>query len=150
MVVERSQQLADLIAGSGCQVVIELTENERIEDYTVVGQALAGLGREVRLSVDDAGSGYASLRHVIALHPHYLKLDRSWISGLDQDETRQALVAGIVAFCQHTDTEMIAEGVETESELAALRRLDVRLAQGYLLGRPAPLGHAGQATGARS
>jgi EAL domain-containing protein (putative c-di-GMP-specific phosphodiesterase class I)/CheY-like chemotaxis protein len=150
VVVERSRQLADLIEQSGCRVVIELTENERIEDYAAVGQALAGLGREVRLSVDDAGSGYASLRHVIALHPHYLKLDRSWISGLDQDETRQALVAGIVAFCQHTATEMIAEGVETESELDALRRLDVRLAQGYLLGRPEPLGHAGHATGARS
>lgn len=150
VVVERSPQLADLIEQSGCRVVIELTENERIEDYAAVGQALAGLGREVRLSVDDAGSGYASLRHVIALHPHYLKLDRSWISGLDQDKTRQALVAGIVAFCQHTATEMIAEGVETESELAALRRLDVRLAQGYLLGRPEPLGRAGHAAGARS
>ena len=150
VVVERSRQLADLIKGSGCRVVIELTENERIEDYAAVGQALAGLGREVRLSVDDAGSGYASLRHVIALHPHYLKLDRSWISGLDQDETRQALVAGMVAFCQHTDTEMIAEGVETESELATLRELDVRLAQGYLLGRPEPIGHAGHPTSARS
>jgi EAL domain-containing protein (putative c-di-GMP-specific phosphodiesterase class I)/CheY-like chemotaxis protein len=150
VLVERCGQLADLIERSGCRVVIELTENERIEDYAAVGQALAGLGREVRLSVDDAGSGYASLRHVIALHPHYLKLDRSWISGLDQDETRQALVAGIVAFCQHTATEMIAEGVETELELATLRRLDVRLAQGYLLGRPEPLGRAGQETGART
>ena len=150
VVVERSNQLADLIGRSGCQVVIELTENERIEDYAAVGQALAGLGREVRLSVDDAGSGYASLRHVIALHPHYLKLDRSWISGLDGDETRQALVAGIVAFCQHTATEMIAEGVETEAELETLRQLDVGLAQGYLLGRPEPLGHADHTTGARS
>jgi EAL domain-containing protein (putative c-di-GMP-specific phosphodiesterase class I)/CheY-like chemotaxis protein len=146
VVVDRSDQLASLIRESGCQVVIELTENERIEDYVSVREALRRLGERVRLSVDDTGAGYASLRHVIDLHPHFLKLDRSWISGLDGDETRRALVAGMVAFCRHTDTEMIAEGVETESELETLRRLDVRLAQGYLLGRPAALREAGSTT----
>jgi EAL domain-containing protein (putative c-di-GMP-specific phosphodiesterase class I)/CheY-like chemotaxis protein len=144
VVVERTDELASLIDDSGCDVVIELTENERIEDYATVREALRGLGSNVRISVDDTGSGYASLRHVIDLHPHYLKLDRSWISGLDQDSTRQALVAGIVAFCHHTDTEMIAEGVETEPELAALRTLGVRLAQGYLLGRPEPCHQGGE------
>jgi EAL domain-containing protein (putative c-di-GMP-specific phosphodiesterase class I)/CheY-like chemotaxis protein len=139
VVVDHAEELASLIDQSECQVVIELTENERIEDYATVRRALSELGERVKVSVDDTGAGYASLRHVIDLHPHYLKLDRSWISGLDQDQTRQALVAGMVAFCRHTDTEMIAEGVETESELATLRALDVRLAQGYLLGRPAPL-----------
>ena len=146
VVVERTEQLRALIEQSGCQVVIELTENERIEDYVSVRQALHSLGEHVKLSVDDTGSGYASLRHVIDLHPHFLKLDRSWITGLDRDETRQALVAGMVAFCRHTATEMIADGVETEPELDTLRRLDVKLAQGYLLGRPAPLRPAGSAT----
>lgn len=143
VVVERADQLASMIRSSGCRVVVELTENERIEDYVSVREALSRLGEQVRISVDDTGSGYASLRHVIDLHPHFLKLDRSWISGLDRDQTRQALVAGMVAFCRHTDTEMIAEGVETESELATLRELDVRLAQGYLLGRPEPVSEAG-------
>lgn len=138
VVVEHTPELADLIRGADCQVVVELTENERIEDYVSVRRALDQLGDEVRLSVDDTGSGYASLRHVIDLHPHFLKLDRSWITGLDRDKTRQALVAGMAAFCRHTDTEMIAEGVETEQELDTLRRLDVRLAQGFLLGRPEP------------
>jgi EAL domain-containing protein (putative c-di-GMP-specific phosphodiesterase class I)/FixJ family two-component response regulator len=140
VVVGRTQDLAELIGSCRCHVVIELTENERIEDYPAVGRALTLLGTNVRLSVDDTGSGYASLRHVITLHPHFLKLDRSWISGLDQDETRQALVAGMAAFCRHTHTEMIAEGVETAPELDTLRRLDVRLGQGYLLGRPVPAG----------
>lgn len=150
VVVERTADLAGLIEESGCQVVIELTENERIEDYVSVRQALSELGERVKLSVDDTGSGYASLRHVIDLHPHFLKLDRSWISGLDRDHTRQALVAGMVAFCRHTDTEMIAEGVETDAELATLQELDVRLAQGYLLGRPAPLSAAGDQPGVRA
>ncbi|HET6963525.1 MAG TPA: EAL domain-containing response regulator [Acidimicrobiales bacterium] len=150
VVVERTEELATLISTSRCEVVVELTENERIEDYVSVRDALARLGDQVRLSVDDTGSGYASLRHVIDLHPHFLKLDRSWISGLDRDQTRQALVAGMVAFCRHTDTEMIAEGVETESELATLRELDVRLAQGYLLGRPEPANQTGGRSRARS
>lgn len=147
VVVERTTDLATLIEDSGCQVVVELTENERIEDYVSVRRALSDLGDQVKLSVDDTGSGYASLRHVIDLHPHYLKLDRSWISNLDRDHTRQALVAGMVAFCRHTDTEMIAEGVETEAELATLQELDVRLAQGYLLGRPEPVPAAGGRSG---
>ena len=146
VVVDHTEQLHALIERSGCQVVIELTENERIEDYVSVRRALRSLGEHVRLSVDDTGSGYASLRHVIDLHPHFLKLDRSWITGLDRDETRQALVAGMVAFCRHTDMEMIAEGVETEHELGTLRRLGVRMAQGYILGRPEPLRRAGTAT----
>ena len=150
VVVERSAELSALIGGSGCEVVVELTENERIEDYVSVRGALSGLGDRVRLSVDDTGAGYASLRHVIDLHPQFLKLDRSWVSGLDSDPTRQALVAGMVAFCRHTDTDMIAEGVETESELATLRALDVRLAQGYLLGRPAPARWAGHQSPSRT
>lgn len=150
VLVERTADLSRLIEASDCQVVIELTENERIEDYVRVRDALAGLGEHVKLSVDDTGSGYASLRHVIDLHPHFLKLDRSWISGLDRDQTRQALVAGMVAFCRHTDTEMIAEGVETEAELATLQEMDVRLAQGYLLGRPQPVAAAGDQSALRA
>lgn len=140
VLVERTEEVGTVIAGSGCRVVIELTENERIEDYGAVRGALGRLGGQVRLSVDDTGAGYASLRHVVDLHPDFLKLDRSWVTGLDHDPTRQALVAGMVAFCGHTGTEMIAEGVETGAELAALVELDVHLAQGYLLGRPCPAG----------
>jgi EAL domain-containing protein (putative c-di-GMP-specific phosphodiesterase class I)/AmiR/NasT family two-component response regulator len=136
VLVWHTEELADVIATASAPVVVELTENERIDDYAAVRAALGRLGPTVRLSVDDTGAGYASLRHVVDLRPDYLKLDRSWISGLERDGTRQALVAGLVGFCQHTGTDLIAEGVETPGERAALEGLSVRYAQGYLLGRP--------------
>lgn len=139
VLVGHSGRLAELVEGSEGRLVIELTENERIEDYPAVLGALESLGERVRLSVDDTGSGYASLRHVIDLRPHFLKLDRSWISGLDSDDTRQAMVAGLVAFCRHTGTELIAEGIEREPERSTLIDLGVGYGQGYLLGYPAPL-----------
>lgn len=139
VLVEESERLADVVSYASGRVVIELTENERIEDYSAVRQALDRLGDSVKLSIDDTGSGYASLRHTIDLKPHFVKLDRSWISGLDHDDTRQALVAGMVAFCEHSGADLIAEGVETEGEREALTALGVVYGQGYLLGRPAPL-----------
>jgi EAL domain-containing protein (putative c-di-GMP-specific phosphodiesterase class I)/ActR/RegA family two-component response regulator len=139
VLVWHTEELVELLGSTPSTVVVELTENERIDDYAAVRSALARLGPNVELSIDDTGAGYASLRHVVDLQPHYLKLDRSWITGLQHDDARQVLVAGLVAFCDHTGTDLIAEGVETAEERAALEALGVCYAQGYLLGRPAPL-----------
>lgn len=89
-------------------------------------------------SVDDAGSGFASLRHVLAISPHYIKLDRTWVAGIEADPARQALVAGLSHFAGTTGSELIAEGIETEAEMDAVRQLDVNLGQGYLFGHPLP------------
>lgn len=142
VLVTHSERVAHLLDGSKLPLVVELTENERIEDYPAVRKALDELGDNVKLSVDDTGSGYASLRHVIDLRPHFLKLDRSWVSGLNEDDTRQALVAGLVAFCHHTGTELIAEGIEHQPERITLEELGVTYGQGFLLGRPAALPRA--------
>ena len=90
----------------------------------------------MKLSVDDAGSGFASLRHVLALEPNYIKLDRTWVKGVQSDRARQALLAGLHHFASETGCPLIAEGVETEAELETLRKLDVELGQGFYLGRP--------------
>ena len=120
------------------QLVIEVTEHERVDDYTQLRGAIEQLGPDVKVSVDDAGSGYASLRHVLALHPDYVKLDRDWVSGIDSDPVRQTLILGLVRFVEEFGAQIVAEGIETAAELAAARRLGVHLAQGDLLGRPAP------------
>jgi EAL domain-containing protein (putative c-di-GMP-specific phosphodiesterase class I) len=93
----------------------------------------------VEIAVDAAGAGFASLRHVIELRPGYVKLDISLIRGVGDDDARQALVAGMVHFAAETGCLLVAEGIETDTELAALRRLGIGLGQGYLLGRPGPL-----------
>ena len=93
----------------------------------------------MRIAVDDAGSGYSSLAHILKLAPDFIKLDRELVSGIDLDPVRRALAASLVTFAADTGAEIVAEGVETEDELEVLRRLGVRYAQGYHLGRPAPL-----------
>jgi EAL domain-containing protein (putative c-di-GMP-specific phosphodiesterase class I) len=117
---------------------VELTEHERIDDYDAVRAALQRLGTNVKLAIDDAGSGFASLRHIFALQPAYVKLDIEWVRGIDRDPVRRALVSGLVYFGLETGCELIAEGIETDAELAALRELGIQLGQGYLLGQPVP------------
>lgn len=122
-------------------VVVEVTEHERVDDYEQLRRAIDHLGPDVRVSVDDAGSGYSSLRHVLSLRPHFVKLDRDWITGIDVDPVRQTLVLGLVRFVEELGAQIVAEGIETEAELAAARRLGVHLGQGDLLGRPEPASH---------
>ena len=73
-------------------------------------------------------------------NPSFIKLDTSWVRGIERDPTRQALVRGLSQFSKRTGAELIAEGIETESQLAKLIELDVRLGQGFHIGRPSPTG----------
>jgi EAL domain-containing protein (putative c-di-GMP-specific phosphodiesterase class I) len=139
-VLEREPTLANIVADAGRNVIVELTEHDRIDDYQAVRRALQSLGPSVSLAVDDAGSGYASLRHILALQPAYVKLDIEWVHEIDRDPIRRALVTGLAYFARETGCELIAEGIETDAELAALRELGVPLGQGYLLGPPEPAG----------
>jgi PAS domain S-box-containing protein len=125
-------------ARAACRpLVLELTEREPVGDYEALARGLAELPN-VKLAVDDAGAGYASLRHILALHPSYIKLDITWVRGIEDDTARQALVAGINHFASRTKCRIIAEGVETEPEATVLRRLGIEFGQGFLFGRPAP------------
>ncbi len=136
--VMENHGLPELLQGVERPMVLELTEHERVDDYAALQGCLKGLGPDVRLSVDDAGSGFSSLRHVLTLQPHFVKLDLSLVRGIHLDQARQALVAGIEYFATETESRLIAEGIETEEEMEVLKRLDVELGQGYLLGWPAP------------
>ncbi|MFW2543900.1 EAL domain-containing protein [Primorskyibacter sp. 2E107] len=119
------------------RVVIELTEHERVADYASFGTAIRALrALGFRIAVDDVGAGYSSLRHVLVLKPDFIKLDRSLISGIDTSVEQQNLVSSLRAFAQLQGAGIIAEGIETQEELAELERLGVDAAQGFLLGRP--------------
>jgi len=137
-VVQHEAVLPRIVDGAGRPLIIEITEHERIDDYDAVRTALDRLGPGVKLAVDDAGSGYASLRHILALQPAYVKLDIEWVHGIDRDPVRRALVSGLAYFASETGCELIAEGIETPEELQAIRELGIKLGQGYLLGRPEP------------
>jgi PAS domain S-box-containing protein len=117
-------------------LVVEVTEHQAVADYPAFRAAMTTLGRGTRLAVDDAGSGFASLRHILELHPAFVKLDRWLVAGLEDDEARQAMIVGLRHFARHTGCLLIAEGIETDRELAVLRSLDIPLGQGFALGRP--------------
>jgi EAL domain-containing protein (putative c-di-GMP-specific phosphodiesterase class I)/DNA-binding response OmpR family regulator len=138
LVLESGPRLRKLVQATTRRLILELTEHVPVDDYAALRKAIATLGN-VELAVDDAGAGYASLRHILELRPTFAKLDISLVRGIDADELRQALAAGLVYFALSSGCHLIAEGVETEDEASVLRRLGVEFAQGYLFGRPEPI-----------
>lgn len=138
-VVLRGSLPPALLEGDLNRVVLEITEHSTVDDYDKLEDLLRPLReRGMRLAVDDAGAGHSSFRHILRLRPDYIKLDISLTRDIDTDRSRRALAAALIGFARETGSELIAEGVETRSELATLRELGVHKAQGYLLGRPAP------------
>lgn len=131
-------RLGRCLAGAVRPAVLEVTEHVAIEDYSAFRAAVASISTPVRVSVDDAGAGFASFRHILELHPDFVKLDIALVREIDHDDIRQALVAGIVYFATKSGCQLIAEGIETRGERDQLQSLGVALGQGYLLGRPTP------------
>jgi len=122
---------------SGDRIVLEITEHSSVDDYVVLAERARALRRMgVRLAIDDAGAGFASLRHVLRLEPDLIKLDRSITHNIDTRVRHQSLAAALLTFASGTSASIVAEGIETESELATLEALGVPYGQGYYLGRP--------------
>lgn len=117
-------------------IVLEITEHEAIAEYAPLREAVIRMGPDVRVAVDDAGAGVANFNHLVELRPDFLKIDVGLVRGVDSDVGRQAVVAGLVHFAASAGCQVIAEGIETEAELATVTRLGVTLGQGYLLARP--------------
>jgi EAL domain-containing protein (putative c-di-GMP-specific phosphodiesterase class I) len=117
-------------------VVIELSEHEIITDYEPIARAIERLGPGRSLAVDDAGAGFASLRHILEVRPAFVKLDLGLVQGVATDATRRALVAGFVHFAHDAEFSLIAEGIEDKADLTTLKKLGVGLGHGFLLGRP--------------
>lgn len=120
-------------------IVLEITEHTPVASYQALLPVLDRYRtRGALVAVDDAGAGYAGLRHLLHLRPAIIKLDRELVTGLDRNEAKRALVEMVAAFAERTEACLLAEGVERREELDALRRLGVPLAQGFLLGTPSP------------
>lgn len=137
---ESETLLEVLDAIDASRVVIEITEHEAVEDYDRLTRALQRVReRGARVAIDDAGAGFASLRHILLIDPEIIKLDVSLTSGIDSDARRRALAAALITFAEEMDIAVVAEGIETDLEHAALQALGVRLGQGYFIGRPGPL-----------
>lgn len=134
-----SRPLDDVLLGSANLdgVVIEITEHQKIQDHDKVLRSLARYKKQGALiALDDTGAGYAGLSQILRLRPSILKLDRELVVGVDRDEARASLVEMVRVFANRIGAKVLAEGVETQSEATALRRLDIPFGQGYFFGRP--------------
>lgn len=122
------------------RIMIEITEHATVSDYDALVRALHPL-RELGagLAIDDAGAGYASMRHILNLKSDVIKLDMSLTRDIDSDPSRRALARGLISFAHDIGSSITAEGVETRAELDVLRSLGVDKVQGYFLSRPLPL-----------
>jgi EAL domain-containing protein (putative c-di-GMP-specific phosphodiesterase class I) len=131
-----TETLTRILGATTRPIVIELSEHELVTDYESISAAMGRLGSNYSLAVDDAGAGFASLRHILEARPAYVKLDLALIQGLAEDVARRALVAAMVHFASDAGFTLIAEGVEHKADLRALRVLGVHMGQGFLLGKP--------------
>lgn len=119
------------------RLVLEVTEHVRIDTYDQLLASLLTLRNAgVRVAVDDAGAGYASLTHVLNLRPDIVKLDRSLVANVQADRARRTLITALTLLAMDIGATVTAEGVETAAELETLSDLGVDHAQGYLIGRP--------------
>lgn len=136
-----SEELAEeLREVSVDRLVLEITEHAEVDDYEALNAAIARLRRRgARLAVDDTGAGFASMRHVLRLAPDIVKLDTTLTQDIDNDSVLRALGFSLKSFAAAIDAQVIAEGIETEREVDALRFLGVRYGQGFFLSRPGPL-----------
>jgi diguanylate cyclase (GGDEF)-like protein len=128
---------------------IEVTESVIVTEGSIGHEVLEELQRiGVSLAIDDFGIGYSSLSYLAKLPVHSLKVDRTFIAGLGTAQD-SSIVAAMVDLAHKLGLEVVAEGVETELELEQLREAHCDEAQGFLLGRPAPLSNL-RASGAMS
>ena len=119
------------------RIVIELTENLPFFDFGSVRAALTeyrNLGFNV--AIDDLGEGFASFRLWSELRPEYVKADMHFVQGIDSDPLKLQFLKSIQQIAETCRSHIIAEGIETEAELAVIRDLGIPFGQGYLIGRP--------------
>lgn len=122
------------------RLVLELTESDPVGDFSRLVEAAGALHKKgIGIAMDDLGEGFSSLRLWSELKPNFVKIDRHFISGLNEDPVKLQFVRSLQAIAENAGTLIIAEGVETTSELSVTKDTGIAFAQGYLVGRPAAI-----------
>lgn len=135
--------LSRLIAERGVEaqwLEFELTETAVMRRSELVKQTMDALGRlGVRFSLDDFGTGFSSFVHLNSLPIALLKIDKSFVGGMEQREENRKLVHAMINLAHNLNLDVVAEGVETPEQLALLRGFGCDQVQGYLISKPLPL-----------
>lgn len=119
------------------RVVIELTENQPTYDYSLLLEAVRhyrSMGLEI--AIDDLGEGFSSLRLWFELRPEYVKVDQHFIQNINQDPVKLQFVRSIQQIAENSNTQIIAEGIETHAEFMIVKDMGILFGQGYYIARP--------------
>jgi EAL domain-containing protein (putative c-di-GMP-specific phosphodiesterase class I)/GGDEF domain-containing protein len=118
-------------------VVVEISEKEMVRDYDAFQDVLASVRRaNLKIAIDDAGSGYSGLESILHLKPDYIKIADTLVRHLHTDPIKREIVASLAAIGKRSGATLVAEGIEVEAERRTLVDLGIEFGQGYLLGRP--------------
>ena len=135
--------LIRLLEGLGLspeRIVLEVSEQYAIENYTLFAEALQNFTQiGFSIAVDDIGAGYSGLEKIAHLNPRYLKFDMQLVRDIDRSHVKREMARALKTFADKMDSKIIAEGIEREGEQQACIDLGIDFGQGYLLARPAPL-----------
>jgi len=116
---------------------LEITESALMDNTDKAADIISSLkSHKIKLGLDDFGTGYSSLSYLHRFPVDTLKIDRSFVSRMEQGTENQAIIKTIVALAQNMDFQTVAEGIETDGQLAVLKALDCRFGQGYLFSKP--------------
>lgn len=122
---------------SHADVVVEISEKEMVRDYDSFQEVLALVRRaNLKIAIDDAGSGYSGLESILQLKPDYIKVADSLVRHLHTDPIKREIIASLASIGKSSGATLVAEGIEVEAERRTLVDLGVEFGQGYLLGRP--------------
>ena len=136
------EEVRNLLAATGLppsRLTLEVTEGQLLEETAdMLGRIAALRDLGVRVGLDDFGTGRSSLSTLRCFPFSDIKIDRSFTQGILQDERSRGLIEAILQVCRVMELDCVAEGVETEEQMAMVRSLGCTHAQGYLIGRPEP------------
>jgi EAL domain-containing protein (putative c-di-GMP-specific phosphodiesterase class I) len=132
-----ARNLASINRSHG-DVVVEISEKEMVRDYDSFRDVLGQLRKaNMKIAIDDAGSGYSGLETILHLKPDYIKVADSLVRNIHADPIKSEIIASLDAIGKRIGATLVAEGIEVEAERKTLVELGVEFGQGYLLGRPA-------------
>ncbi|MEI9980293.1 MAG: EAL domain-containing protein [Edaphobacter sp.] len=136
--VSNLRRAIDSVGLHPSQIVLELTEHEPFPDPAFILRVLDPLFDEgMKLSLDDVGAGFANMRAICELQPHFIKVDRYFIQGIAESVVKRSAVQNFINLASDVGAMLVAEGVEQKEDALTLVQLGVRLMQGHLLTRPA-------------
>ena len=139
----RAEQITETLAASKLtpsDVVFEISEQESIANFSIFREVRDYYGKlGFQIALDDVGAGYSSLEAVMELSPEFIKVDRAFVAGIDEDPARQELLRALKAVSNSIGARIIGEGLDTLEELETLGSLGVPFGQGWLFGKPHPL-----------